>query len=192
MIKGVSYNGLTRRWAVFSAVSICSILSAPFVIIVVALFRACIQVFIFENAIDYLVCDFYAVCLCRRKLKKIIRNKPNNGIREKKSLDKCLYVRQVVCFCYLHCEWFWAMCSVVIACLSFHHHSITSVWNDCFVFILCVPILFCRFHVLCVRILWLWQTDKQQTHTLDPILAHICIFTISVQKNDLPKQRRCN
>lgn len=31
MIKGVSYNGSARRWAIFSAVSICSILSVAFV-----------------------------------------------------------------------------------------------------------------------------------------------------------------
>lgn len=63
------------------------------------------------------------------------RNKPKRMGEKKKSLDKCLYVRQVVRFCYLHCEGFERFVRI-----SFNITASTGRFH-CLKFILYVPII---------------------------------------------------
>lgn len=143
MIKGVSNNGLARRWAMFSAVRICSILSVAFVDFVRIVCQCILYTVYGKNkSIDYyLVCDFV-------KRKQKTRNRPKR-MREK-SLDKC----------WMQDKW----CAFVICIVNDSKRCFVSSFNITaslrfdllFEFILCVPIPFlfgcccCCFHVLVI------------------------------------------
>lgn len=80
---------------------------------------------------------------------------------EEKSLDKCLYVRQVVRFCYLHCEWCWSEQSTIVSFfVCFQYHSINRVAIYCLnSFHLCRSsfVIF-----TCCDCLWLYIPRAQQ------------------------------